>query len=312
MNAMEQKPLILNQHFQILAINWNKNWTKNNSERKNTIDKVIKKNKSSRLSDTTSRYSENYKTSLNFNQIWSNSSVNHSNKKEISLSTQKIKNMMTRQNFYNILQHGGDKIIQNEEIKWLGNSLNTLTHNNYESLSKNELFQEKLSSIIPLINQSEKFIENCNCAVKARKTLHKFQCDSTAISPRIKIDDEYNDYRQTKEKEVNTLVSPAIEVQEYYTTRKDRLYLKEISSENNKFDIYKPKKINYDDTDLISPVLDSENRMSSRKYWKLDIAPTVLHNSKLNNDVKKKLQKRPRNKELVVTMYQQKSKRKQR
>lgn len=219
---------------------------------------------------------------------------------------------MTRQNFYNIVQNGGDKLAQNEEIKWFGNPMNTLSHENYESLKTNELFQEKLHSIIPLINQSERFIESCNAAVKARKNLRKLQCESTTISPRIKIDDEFNDSKQMNNKGSSNLVSPVIDHQEYYTARKDRLYIKEIASEGNRLTMQNPQKIKYDCIDSASSALNNEGRNSSRKYQKLDIAPTILHNSKINSDVKKRLQKRPKNKELIVTMYQQKTKRKQR
>ena len=145
--------------------------------------------------------------------------------------------MITRQNFYgNSLQRGGEKLTYSGNELLYRNKNKTIKNEDCDFTKTNEHFHDKLNSIIPLINQSEKFIENSKSDIKARKTLRVFQWGNSMNSPRIKVDDDWQNYSKPNYNQYSIPVSPEGESQDHYSARKDRQFFREFSYNEEKID----------------------------------------------------------------------------
>ena len=145
---------------------------------------------------------------------------------------------LRNKNFYdNVLASGGRQLLSLVEKRSIQNPSYTLINNKEPLFNQEKYISDNFNDAIPMFNQNDKFIENLSSATKARKTFRELECSSNLISPRIKIDNDLRDWKQIVEDPNTMAVSPINKNCEYYSVGKDRVYLREISLGNDKFNI---------------------------------------------------------------------------
>lgn len=140
--------------------------------------------------------------------------------------------MLNKEGFYeNVIAVGDTQYIPLTFIKetvYPSNEGNT-------NFTTNEKFGDNLHSIIPIIQQSQYYIDSNSS--KAKKAFKQLQ-SNTSISPAVNDHSEfYYDYKQVLGHGGSSLVSPGQKTREYYALTNDRLYLRQVSGETQRFSI---------------------------------------------------------------------------